>query len=221
MMETGWSSTELWLAVILSGAYHGINPAMGWPLAVSAGLMERRLRALVLALWQLAIGHMLAILVALLPFVVLLALVTWLQAVRVAASMLVIGFGMYLLVNRRHPRVLARIRPTQLGLWSFVVATAHGAGFMLVPLFLGLCRTDEGHQAAQSLMAGDVGKGLLVSAVHALSMIATGGGFAWVVYRYVGLKAISASWFNLDRVWAASLVLVGSLSLVFALEGSL
>ncbi|SFB45996.1 hypothetical protein SAMN03159496_03926 [Rhizobium sp. NFR07] len=217
-METGWSVTELWLAVVLSGAYHGINPAMGWPLAVSAGLMERRPRALALAMWQLAIGHTLAILLALLPFAILLALVTWLQVVRVSASLLVIGFGIYLLVNRRHPRVLARIRPTQLGLWSFVVATAHGAGLMLVPLFLGLCRADESDRAAQSLMAGDVGTGLLVSAVHTLSMIAAGGGFAWVVYRYVGLKAIAGSWFNLDRVWAASLVAVGSLSLIFALE---
>jgi hypothetical protein len=194
---------------------------MGWPLAVSAGMMERRPQALMLALWQLAIGHMLAILVALLPFALLLALVTWLQPVRVAASVLVIGFGLYLLVSRHHPRVLARIRPTQLGLWSFVVATAHGAGFMLVPLFLGLCRADDGQQAAQSLMAGNVSMGLIVSAVHTLSMVAAGGGFAWVVYRYIGLKAIAGSWFNLDRVWAASLVFVGGLSLILALEGGM
>jgi hypothetical protein len=220
-METGWSLAQLWLAVILSGVYHGINPAMGWPLAVSAGLIERRSGAIGLALWQLALGHMLAILVALLPFALLLALVDWVEVVRVGASLLVIGFGLYLFVNRRHPRALARIRPTQLGLWSFVMATAHGAGFMLVPLFLGICRTGDVHQAAQNLMAGQVGAGLVVSAVHTMSMVVAGGGFAWVVYRYVGLRAIAGSWFNLDRVWAASLILVGGLSLILALGGPL
>lgn len=121
---------------------------MGWPLAVSAGLMGRSTRALVAALWPLSIGHLLAVLLIVLPFAVLAALVEWQRQIQIGASLLVIGFGIFRLVNRRHPRALARIRPTQLGLWSFVVAIAHGAGLMLVPIYLGLCRAaepDNGH----------------------------------------------------------------------------
>src|SRR5207247_5652881 len=103
---------------------------MGWPLAVSAGLMERRPRALVAALWPLTIGHLLAMLVVILPFSLLVALVQWQRQIQLAASLLLIGFGLYRLIDRRHPRALARIRPTQLGLWSFAVAIAHGAGLI-------------------------------------------------------------------------------------------
>ena len=146
-----WTPTALWLVVVASGLYHGVNPGMGWPLAVSAGLMERSSRALVAALWPLTVGHLLAMLVVLLPFALLVTLVDWQRQIQIGASLLVIGFGIFRLVNRRHPRVLARIRPTQLGLWSFAVAIAHGAGLMLVPIYLGLCRAgdlDGGHAAA-------------------------------------------------------------------------
>ena len=100
-------------------------------------LMERSSRALVAALWPLSVGHLLAMLVVLLPFGLLVTLVEWQQQIQIGASVLVIGFGIFRLVNRRHPRALARIRPTQLGLWSFAVAIAHGAGLMLVPISAG------------------------------------------------------------------------------------
>jgi hypothetical protein len=136
----GWTTAGLWLAVVASGLYHGVNPGMGWPLAVSAGLMEKSPCALVASLWPLTVGHLLAMLVVILPFGLLVSLVEWQQQIQIGASFLVIGFGIFRFINRRHPRVLARIRPTQLGLWSFVVAIAHGAGLMLVPIYLGLCR---------------------------------------------------------------------------------
>lgn len=101
--------------------------------------MAKNGRALVAALWPLTAGHLLAMLVVLLPFSLLIALVEWQRLIQIGASLLVIGFGIYRLVDRRHPRALARIRPTQLGLWSFAVALAHGAGLMLVPIYLGLC----------------------------------------------------------------------------------
>ena len=107
---------------------------MGWPLALSAGLMERSTRALLAALWPLTVGHLLAMLVMILPFSLLVAFVLWQRQIQIGASLLVIGFGTFRFVNGRHPRVLARIRPTQLGLWSFAVAIAHGAGLMLVAL---------------------------------------------------------------------------------------
>ncbi len=193
---------------------------MGWPLALSAGLMEKSSRALVAALWPLTLGHLLAMLVVILPFALLVALIEWQQQIQIGASLLVIGFGVFLLVNRRHPRVLARIRPTQLGLWSFAVAIAHGAGLMLVPIYLGLCRAadlDKGHEAAGALINANLGMAVLVSVVHSVAMIAAGGFLAWLVYCYLGLKFVSQSWFNLDVTWASSLILVGALSRVISL----
>jgi len=193
---------------------------MGWPLAVSAGLMERSSRAFVAALWPLTIGHLLAMLVVILPFALLVALVEWQRSIQIGASLLVIGFGIFRLVNRRHPQILARIRPTQLGLWSFAVAIAHGAGLMLVPIYLGLCRVadlDKGHEAAGALINANLGMAILVSVVHSVAMIAAGGFLAWLVYRYLGLKFVSRSWFNLDATWAFSLVVVGALSLAITM----
>ena len=220
LTETDWTPAGLWLAVVASGLYHGVNPGMGWPLAVSAGLIERSSYALVMALWPLTVGHRVAMFVVILPFALLLALVEWQHQIQIGASLLVIGFGIFRFVNRRHPRVLARIRPTQLGLWSFVVAIAHGAGLMLVPIYLGLCQAadvDEGHEAAGALINANLAMAVLVSVVHSVAMIAAGGFLAWLVYRYLGLKFVSRSWFNLDATWAFSLVLVGALSLAISL----
>lgn len=218
---SGLNTAGLWLAVLASGLYHGMNPGMGWPLAVSAGLMERSSSALMKALWPLTIGHLLAMLVVMLPFALLAALVEWQRQVQIGASLLVIGAGVFRLVNRRHPRALARIRPTRLGLWSFAVAIAHGAGLMLVPIYLGLCRAadlDIGHKAAGALVNANLGMAVLVSVVHSVAMITAGGIAAWVIYRYLGLKFVSRSWFNLDAIWAFSLILVGALSLFVSLE---
>ena len=216
MIGGGWSQTGLWLAVVASGFYHGVNPAMGWPLAVASGLMERSARALLAALLYLAAGHMLAMFVVMLPFAMLAILLAWQREIQIGASMLVIGFGAFLLIWRRHPRVLVRIPPSRLALWSFAVAIAHGTGLMLVPIYLGLCRSfdvDQSHQAARALIDANLSMALLVSGVHATAMILAGGLLAWLVYRYLGLKFVSRSWFNLDAIWASSLILVGTLSL--------
>jgi hypothetical protein len=210
---------ELWLAVVVSGLYHGLNPGMGWPLAVSAGLMEKSSRALVMALRPLTVGHLLAMLVVILPFSLLVIFVEWQRQIQIGASLLVIGFGIFRLARRRHPRALARMRPTQLGLWSFAVAIAHGAGLMLVPIYLGLCRVadlDRSHEAAGALINASLGMAVRVSVVHSAAMIAAGGFSAWLVYRYLGLKFVSRSWFNLDATWGISLVLVGALSLAIS-----
>jgi len=210
------TTAGLWLAVVASGLYHGVNPGMGWPLAVSAGLMEKSWRALVQALWPLTVGHLLAMLVIILPFALLVILIEWQRQIQIAAGLAVIAFGVFRLLDRRHPRVLARIRPTQLGLWSFAVAIAHGAGLMLVPIYLGLCTATDlgrGHKAASVLVNADLGMALLVSTVHSIAMISGGGLLAWLVYRYFGLTFVARSWFNLDASWATSLILVGALSL--------
>lgn len=208
------------MALVASGLYHGLNPAMGWPLAVAAGMMQRRSRALADALVPLSIGHLLAMLLILVPFALLAVLVQWRQPIQIVASLLVLAFGVFRFFNRRHPRALARIPPTQLGLWSFAVAIAHGAGLMLVPIYLGLCRAaalDSGHLAAGALMNANLLMAVLVSGVHSMAMLAAGGVCAWLVYRYLGLRLIARSWFNLDAAWAVSLVLVGAVSLVFVI----
>jgi hypothetical protein len=160
-------------------------------------------------------------LVVMLPFAFLAALVEWHRQIRIGASLIVIAFGILRLVNPRHPRALARIPPTQLGLWSFTVAVAHGAGFMLVPIYLGLCRTADfdGQEAVAALVNGNLSIAVMVSLVHGATMIAAGGVFAWSVYCYLGLKFVSRSWFNLDATWAFSLALVGALSLALSLSG--
>jgi hypothetical protein len=213
------TSAWLWAAIVASGLYHGINPGMGWPLAVAAGLMDKSARALLAALVPLSVGHLLAMLVMLLPFAMLLALAQWERQIQAGASLLVIAYGVQRLIYPRHPRALARIRPAQLTLWSFVVAIAHGAGLMLVPIYLGLCEStglDRGHQAAATLVGTNLAMALIVSVVHSVAMISAGGGAAWLVYRYLGLQYLSRSWFNLDAVWALSLILVGAIALGLA-----
>lgn len=209
----------LWWAVVASGIYHGVNPGMGWPLAVSAALMDRNRGILFKALLALAAGHLLAMAAILFPFTALLFLVEWQWKIQIGAACLVIALGVYLIFNRHHPRFLARVPPSRLALWSFLAAMAHGAGLMLVPVYLGICRTvetDAGHNAATELMGGNTGIATLVAVVHTLAMTLSGGFLAICVHRWLGLQFLSKSWFNLDLVWALSLILVGTISLVFA-----
>ncbi len=210
------SVTALWWAVIASGIYHGINPGMGWPLAVSAALMERRKSALIGALAALAFGHFLAMTAILLPFSMMTSLVTWQMEIRVGAGLLVIALGIYLLINRKHPKFLSRVPPSKLALWSFLAAMAHGAGMMLVPIFLGLCTSaelDAGHMAAGTLMANNISAAFLVALAHTAAMTVAGGLFATIIYFWLGLKFLSRTWFNLDVVWALSLILVGGIGI--------
>jgi hypothetical protein len=190
---------------------------MGWPLAASAGLLERSSRALLLALVYLTAGHFLAMLTAMLPFALLSAIVVWQRPIQIGASLVVVAFGLFLLIQPRHPRALARIPPTQLVLWSFAIAMAHGAGLMLVPIYLGLSGTHDmaGHHHSVGMVDANIGLAVVVSSVHTLAMIAAGGVLAWLVYQFLGPKFVSRSWFNLDRVWAFSLVIVGAISFAF------
>ena len=207
----------LWLAVLLSGIYHGVNPGMGWPLAVSSALMQTdgRDRALFRALGALSLGHFLAMLGILLPFSLMLVLAEYERVILIGAGGLVIALGLWILVTNRHPRFLARVPPSRLALWSFLVALAHGAALMLVPIYLGLCAADTldaGHRAAETLMR-NAWIGLVVATAHTIAMMLSGGALAWGVYRWLGLGVIRRSWLDLERVWALSLVLVGGLGI--------
>ena len=223
-------SAALWLTVVALGAYHGLNPAMGWPLAVARGLEQRQGGAVVGALLPLTGGHFMAMAVVLLPVAWLGWVAQWALPVRIGAGVLVLLFGLYKLLRPRHPRLLARVRPTQLAWWSFLMATAHGAGLMLLPFMLGLCAApapgaaggatawaDAGHatvmdQLARSTLATALG----VATAHALAMLAAGGAIAWLVYRWLGLRALRSAWLNLDRAWGLSLVAAGGVGVWMA-----
>lgn len=210
----------LWWAVIAAGVYHGVNPGMGWPLSVSAALFEQSRAALLRALGMLALGHFLAMTAILLPFSAMFVLVEYERQIRIGAGVLVILAGLYLLINRRHPRALSRVKPTRLALWSFLAAMAHGAGLMLVPLYLGLCEIDEmdtGHQAATALMTSNIQIAFLVALAHTAAMSVAGGIMAWGAYTWLGLKFLSKSWFNIDILWALSLLAVGAIGIWMAL----
>ena len=215
-MEDGISLAALWWAVIVSGIYHGVNPGMGWPLAVSAALMERKRAAMAKALGLLALGHFLAMTAILLPFSLMTGLVEWEREIRIGAGVIVIAAGIYLLINRKHPRFLARVHPSRLALWSFLAAMAHGAGLMLVPIYLGLCdpeMLDAGHSAAGALMGSNIVTAFSVALAHTAAMTFAGGILAALMYWWLGLKFLSRSWFNLDIVWALSLILVGGVGI--------
>jgi hypothetical protein len=135
---------------------------------------------------------------------------------------MVIAMGVYLLINRRHPKILARVHPARLVLWSFLAAMAHGAGLMLVPIYLGLCvvgADEASHLAAQNLMGNTITMAFAVAAVNTLSMTVAGGAIAVAIYMWLGLKFLSRTWFNLDFVWALSLILVGTFGIYSAYSG--
>ena len=218
------SSAWLWAGVVALGLYHGLNPAMGWPLAVARGLESRRGTAVCMAWLPLGAGHLLAMALVLLPFALLSWLVDWRREIRIGAGLLVLLFGAALLVlaprgGLHRNRWLARIRPTELALWSFLMATAHGAGLMLLPIYMGLCEApsaDIATRVAALMMRASLGTALLVSLVHTLAMIGTGLGLAWLVYRYLGLRVLQRAWLNLHRVWALGLIAAGAAALATA-----
>lgn len=215
------ATAALWLTIIAIGVYHGLNPAMGWPIAVANGMAARRPSAVFTTLLPLSGGHFAAMAVVLLPFAALGWYLEWSRAIRLGAGALVLLFGIFKLARRRHPRALARVRPTQLAWWSFLMATAHGAGLMLVPFMLDLCATatsrDTGHARVMSFLAqSNVATATAVAAVHTLAMMLAGLGMAWAVYRYLGLRFLRRAWLNLDAVWGASLVIAGAAGIAMA-----
>ena len=221
------ASASLWAGVVAVGIYHGLNPAMGWPLAVANGMSERR-GAAVFATWvPLGAGHLLAMALVLVPFALLAWMLQWSREIRVAAGALVLLFGVSRLFLRRHPRWLARIRPTQLALWSFLMATAHGAALMLLPILMGLCEAPAAaptsaldHEAVMGLMRSSVGTAVAVSVLHTAAMIGSGLGVAWIVYRYLGLRALRSAWLDLDIVWALGLIASGAAAVAMALTST-
>jgi hypothetical protein len=202
-------------ALVALGAFHGLNPAMGWLFAVARGLQERS-RALVLqSLPAIAAGHaasvaIVAILVGLTRSVVAT------QTIAIAGGLVLVAFGLYRLLSQRHFRwVGMRISLWQLAGWSFLMSTAHGAGLMLLPVLTSVPAGTAHHGHTMSA-AGGLSAGIFVTGVHTLAMFATAGLIAVLVYEVLGLTVLRRAWFNLDRLWATALITAGALTLITA-----
>jgi hypothetical protein len=199
------SPAGVWSAAAL-GAFHGLNPAMGWLFALALGLQEHRRSAVLAALVPIAIGH--AASVALVG--VLLAgagVAVSPRSLRFAAAAGLIGFGLFRLARPyAHARwVGMRVGFRDLVVWSFLMASAHGAGLMLAPVFLGLPGPASHVHAAG---------GLVVLAVHTGAMLLVMGALALAIYQTLGLELLRRAWVNLDLVWAVALIAVGAAMLV-------
>jgi len=211
-----------WLSLLALGAAHGINPAMGWLFAVGRGLQERDRRALWRALGPLALGHALAIGAAILLAIMLGQVLPlgWLRWI-VAAALL--GVGVDGLVRHRHVRLGGmRVNARELTTWSFLMASAHGAGLMVLPFVLGATVPQPaaalhhhhaaslgGGPAATLLAAGFTGVdavGVAAPIIHTLGYLVVTGVLAVVVYEKVGLRILRRAWINLNVVWAAAMV---------------
>jgi hypothetical protein len=204
-----------WLALAGLGAFHGVNPAMGWLFAVALGL-HRHSRAVVLeALIAIAIGHALAILAVALA-VVLLGMVVDQRLIRIAAGSLLIGWAAYrtLYGSRHRVRFGMQVGMLGLGAWSFLMASAHGAGLMLVPVLIPLCLAASPAQELSA--AGSVPITLAAVGVHTLAMLATTGTIAVVVYQWFGVAFLRRGWVNLDLIWTIALVATGLILLLVA-----
>ena len=216
MTHTEMGSTALWLMLLL-GAYHGINPGMGWLFAVALGMQEQKGSAVARSLVPIALGHALAIggVVLVAAF---LGMTLPLVVIRYSVAAILVSLGIYCLVQHHHPRwVRMQVGFRDLTVWSFLMASAHGAGLMVVPVLLGSSMVEaRGSIADHNHMASSVTPlaGILATGVHTFAYLAVTGLVAWLVYRKFGLALLRKTWFNFDLLWAVALVATGLVTLL-------
>jgi hypothetical protein len=216
MTHAGLTPTALWMLLLL-GAYHGINPAMGWLFAVALGMQERKGSAVARSLVPITVGHALAIGSVVLT-AALLGMTLPVIVIRYFVAAVLIGLGIYCLVRHQHPRwVRMKVGFRDLTVWSFLMASAHGAGLMVVPVLLG-SNTVEAHgpMAGHNHLSPTASPlaAMLATSVHTVAYLAVTGLLAWVVYRKLGLALLGKAWLNFDLVWAAALVATGLVTLL-------
>jgi hypothetical protein len=211
--EFGSSLVVPQLSLLALGAFHGINPGMGWLFAVALGMQERSRDAVLRAMLPLGIGHALAIVFAIVGAMLLgralpLVYVQWL------VGLLLVGFGVSRIVRHRHPRWASmRVGVRGLTWWSFLMATAHGAGLMVVPLFIGLTAA-HAHACHSPSHTGSASDALLATGLHSLGYLGVTALIAWFVHEKLGLGLLRRAWLNLDLVWAVALIATGVGTLV-------
>lgn len=208
-----------WLALAGLGAFHGINPAMGWLFAVGLGLQRKSRAAVLWSLLPIAAGHALSVGLVIAAVGALRAFVDF-TALQVGAAVTLIAFGLYRLLARHRVRVGMQVSGADLMVWSFLMATAHGAGLMLLPVLLGMpigiAHHDHAHMAGAAAVGSSAVVGLVAVAVHTAAMLAVAGTVAIAVYEWVGLGFLRRGWINLDLLWVLALIGAGAILLVFA-----
>ncbi|GAA4053449.1 hypothetical protein [Nonomuraea soli] len=189
-------------AVLLLGAFHGVNPAMGWLFAVARGLQERSRDRLLQSLPMIALGHLASVAMVTVAADVTGSLVGG-TALAIGCGVLLVGYGLWRLLSRRHFRwVGMRLSLPQLAGWSFLMSSVHGAGLMLLPV---VARSGGHHHGSL---------GLMIALIHTLAMFVVAGVIAVAVYEFIGLRILRSAWINLDRVWAFALVGAGVFALI-------
>ena len=199
--------------MLLLGAYHGLNPAMGWLFAVALGMQQQQGSAVARSLVPIALGHALAV-GSVVAIAVILGLSLPLVVMRSVVAALLVGLGIFFLARHWHPRwVRMQVGFRDLIVWSFLMATAHGAGLMVVPVLLRGNTTQAsgaaaGHNYAH-FTAATPAAAIFATAVHTAGYLAITGLIAWIVYRKVGLAVLRKTWFNVDLLWAVALIATG------------
>jgi hypothetical protein len=207
-----------WAVLALLGAYHGLNPAMGWLFALALGLQERRRSAVISALLPIAVGHAAAITLAILALSLIQHFLPA-AVLKYSVAAVLFVFGAYRMFRASHPRGAGmRMGGKELALWSFLMASAHGAGLMLVPILLSQPMLGMVHgpapNFAQPLNASTITLAVLV---HTLSMLAVAGALALLffeTYATLGLRLLQSTWFNFDLLWATALLIAGCATLL-------
>jgi hypothetical protein len=211
-----------WLALVVLGAYHGLNPAMGWLFALSLGLQEKRRSAVVGALLPIALGHAAAITLAILALRFVQHFLP-MNILKWGVALFLFTLGVYRLFRASHPRGAGmRVGGKDLFVWSFLMASAHGAGLMLLPILMAQPMSGMTHNMAggmavmpSSLSASAIGFAVLV---HTASMLVVAGTLAiafFETYEKVGLRLLRHTWLNFDLVWAIALLVAGLAVLFF------
>jgi hypothetical protein len=216
MTHAGLGSTALWLMLLL-GAYHGLNPGMGWLFAVALGMQERKRSAVAKALVPIALGHALAI-GSVVMAAGFLGMALPLAAIRYTVAAVLVGLGLFSLVRHYHPRwVRMQVGFRDLTIWSFLMASAHGAAWMVLPVLLGSSTVEAASQMAghhHASVAASPLAALLATGVHTAAYLVVTGLIAWAVYSKLGLAILRKAWLDLNTVWAAALVVTGLVTLM-------
>jgi hypothetical protein len=202
-----------WLVLAGLGAVHGINPAMGWLFAVALGMQEKRRGAVYRALLPLAFGHALAVMAAV-GVAIAIGAVMPAGILRWVLAGLLLLLGISRLVRCHHPRWSGmKVGAGGLTLWSFLMASAHGAGLMVVPLFLGMTMSAN-HHAHAGVSGSSAPVAFLATGAHAAGYLLVTGLIAALVFEKLGVALLRRAWFNIDRVWAGALIATRTLTLV-------
>jgi len=203
-----------WAMLMALGAFHGINPGMGWLFAVALGMQEQRRGAVLRALVPLGAGHALAVAGAV-GFAAAIGSVIPLGWLRWPIAAVLVSLGVLRVFRHRHPRWGGmRVSMAGLTVWSFLMATAHGAGLMVVPVFMGMSMPGAGaHAHHMASASGGAGAAFFATGLHALGYLAVTAAVALLVFERLGVGILRRAWFNLDLIWSAALVATGTMTL--------